>query len=124
MPPPLRSRGLPGRNAMRSFCDRIVALVFVVGLLLPARQLPMLGHTKTHSSASRPNFGDTADAIDALAVSGDPRTGPLLEALKDQRLLYSTEPGGSSSRIRLTNWPTPPPVNLWLRHHPISITFG
>ncbi len=26
-----------------------------------------------------------------IAVGGDPRTGPLLEALKDQRLLYSAE---------------------------------
>ena len=37
------------------------------------------------------SFGDTAEAIDALAAIGDPRTGPLLEALKDQRLLYSAE---------------------------------
>ena len=36
-------------------------------------------------------FGDTAETIDALAATGDPRTGPLLEALKDQRLLYSAE---------------------------------
>ena len=92
MPPPLRSRGLPGRNAMRSFYDRIVALVFVVGLLFA-------GATAAHAGAyedalvgfTTDSFGDTADAIDALAVSGDPRTGPLLEALKDQRLLYSTE---------------------------------
>jgi urea transport system permease protein len=92
MPPPLRSRGLPGRNAMRSFYDRIVALVFVVGLLVA-------GATAAHAGAyedalvgfTTDSFGDTADAIDALAASGDPRTGPLLEALKDQRLLYSTE---------------------------------
>ncbi|MFZ0068634.1 MAG: urea ABC transporter permease subunit UrtB [Pseudolabrys sp.] len=77
---------------MRSFYDRIVALVFVVGLLFA-------GATAAHAGAyedalvgfTTDSFGDTADAIDALAVSGDPRTGPLLEALKDQRLLYSTE---------------------------------
>jgi urea transport system permease protein len=92
MPPPLHSRGLPGRNAMRSFYDRIVALVFVVGFLFA-------GATAAHAGAyedalvgfTADSFGDTADAIDALAASGDPRTGPLLEALKDQRLLYSTE---------------------------------
>ena len=92
MPPPLRSRGLPGRNAMRSFYDRIVALVFVVGFLFA-------GATAAHAGAyedalvgfTTDSFGDTADAIDALAASGDPRTGPLLEAIKDQRLLYSTE---------------------------------
>ncbi|HET7165225.1 MAG TPA: urea ABC transporter permease subunit UrtB [Pseudolabrys sp.] len=77
---------------MRSFYDRIVALVFVVGFLFA-------GATAAHSGAyedalvgfTTDSFGDTADAIDALAASGDPRTGPLLEALKDQRLLYSTE---------------------------------
>ena len=92
MPPPLRSRGLPGRNAMRSFYDRIVALVFVVGFLFG-------GATAAHAGAyedalvgfTTNSFGDTADAIDALAASADPRTGPLLEAIKDQRLLYSTE---------------------------------
>ena len=92
MPPPPRSRGLPGRNAMRSFYDRIVALVFVVGFLFA-------GATAAHAGAyedalvgfTTDSFGDTADAIDALAASGDPRTGPLLEAIKDQRLLYSTE---------------------------------
>ena len=92
MPPPPRSRGLPGRNAMRSFYDRIVALVFVVGFLFA-------GATAAHAGAyedalvgfTTNSFGDTADAIDALAASGDPRTGPLLEAIKDQRLLYSTE---------------------------------
>jgi urea transport system permease protein len=92
MPPPPRSRSLPGRNAMRSFYDRIVALVFVVGFLFA-------GATAAHAGAyedalvgfTTDSFGDTADAIDALAASGDPRTGPLLEAIKDQRLLYSTE---------------------------------
>jgi urea transport system permease protein len=77
---------------MRSFYDRIVALVFVVGFLFA-------GATAAHAGAyedalvgfTTDSFVDTADAIDALAASGDPRTGPLLEALKDQRLLYSTE---------------------------------
>src|SRR6516162_5458502 len=39
---------------------------------------------RMRSQASTDSFGDTADAIDALSASGDPRTGPLLEALKDQ----------------------------------------
>jgi urea transport system permease protein len=104
MPPPPRSRGLPGRNAMHSFYDRIVALVFVVGFLFA-------GATAAHAGAyedalvgfTTDSFGDTADAIDALAASGDPRTGPLLEAIKDQRLLYSTEAKKVFIRIRLTN---------------------
>ena len=52
----------------------------------------MRGPTKTRSQASRLiSFADTADSIDALVSAGDSRTGPLLEALKDQRLLYSAE---------------------------------
>ena len=92
MPPPLRSRGLPGRNAMRSFYDRIVALVFVVGFLFAGATAAYAGaYEDALVGFTTDSFGDTADAIDALAASGDPRTGPLLEALKDQRLLYSTE---------------------------------
>jgi membrane protease YdiL (CAAX protease family) len=37
------------------------------------------------------SFGDTADAIEALNASSDPRTGAVFEALKDQRLLYSAD---------------------------------
>jgi urea transport system permease protein len=77
---------------MRSFYDRIVAFIFAVALVLAGSAFAsaspyedaLLGFTTD-------SFGDIADAIDALAASGDPRTGPLLEALKDQRLLYSAE---------------------------------
>jgi len=77
---------------MRSFYDRIVALVFVVGFLFGGATITYAGaYEDALAGFTSDSFGDTADAIDALAASGDPRTGPLLEALKDQRLLYSTE---------------------------------
>ena len=77
---------------MRSFYDRVIAFVFGIGLLFVAATIV---HADAYEDAlvgfTTDSFGDSADAIDALAASGDPRTGPLLEALKDQRLLYSAE---------------------------------
>jgi len=85
-------RGLPGRNSMHGIYDRIMALVFVVGFLLAGAVTAHAGpYEDALAGFTTDSFGDTADAIDALSASGDPRTGPLLEALKDQRLLYSAE---------------------------------
>jgi urea transport system permease protein len=93
-PPPFVLAVLPGRNAMRGFYDRIVAFVFAVVIVLAGSAFS-IAHAGSFEDAlpgfTTDSFGDTAEAIDALAASGDPRTGPLLEALKDQRLLYSTE---------------------------------
>ena len=36
-------------------------------------------------------FTDTADAIEAVAASGDPKAAAVLEALQDGRLVYSAE---------------------------------
>ena len=77
---------------MRSVTDHIVALIVAVGLMLGAA-------TGAHAGAyedaligfTADSFGDTVDSIEALTASGDPRAGTVLEALKDQRLLYSAE---------------------------------
>ena len=77
---------------MHGFHDRALALVFAVGLLLFGATVANAGaYEDALAGLTTDSFGDTADAIDALAASGDPRTGPLLEALKDQRLLYSAD---------------------------------
>ena len=34
---------------------------------------------------------DTADSIDPLAATGDPRAATVIEALQDQRLMFSAE---------------------------------
>jgi urea transport system permease protein len=83
---------LPGRNDMHRFHERILALVFAVGLLCAATTVASAGaYEDVLAGFTTDSFGDTADAIDAIASTGDLRTGPLLEALKDQRLLYSAE---------------------------------
>jgi urea transport system permease protein len=77
---------------MRSFYDRIIAFVIVVGLLSAGATIVRADpYEDVLVGFTADSFADTADAIDALATSGDPRTGPLLEALKDQRLLFSAE---------------------------------
>ncbi len=66
---------------------RLIALAFLValGLAAGARAAP-LGETM-------PLFGDddltsTIDAVNAIAASGDPRAQPILEALRDEKLLF------------------------------------
>jgi urea transport system permease protein len=77
---------------MHGFHDRALALLFAIGLLLFGAALANAGpYEDALAGLTTDSFGDTADAIDALSASGDPRTGPLLEALKDQRLLYSAD---------------------------------
>ena len=77
---------------MHGFQDRALALVFAIGLLLFGAALASAGpYEDALAGLTTDSFGDTADAIEALAASGDPRTGPVLEALKDQRLLYSAD---------------------------------
>lgn len=77
---------------MRIFYDRIVALVFAVALAVGAVTMAHAGpYEDALAGFTTDDFSDTADAIDAVVASGDTRAGTLLEALKDQRLLYSTE---------------------------------
>lgn len=77
---------------MHGFHDRALALLFAIGLLLFGAALANAGpYEDALAGLTTDSFGDTADAIDTLSASGDPRTGPLLEALKDQRLLYSAD---------------------------------
>jgi urea transport system permease protein len=81
-----------GATEMCSFHDRIVALVIALSLLLVGVTLAEAGpYEDALAGFTTDSFSDTADAIDALTASGDPRTGPLLEALKEQRLLFSAE---------------------------------
>ncbi len=77
---------------MRSVCDRIVVFVLAVGLLAAAATIAHAGpYEDALVGFTADSFGDTVDSIEALTASGDPRASAVLEALKDQRLLYSAE---------------------------------
>src|SRR4051812_20185042 len=82
------------RLAMRSFCERIVTLVFVIGFVigaLIAAKAP--GNAGPYEDAipkfTTDEFDDTIDGINAVAASGNPLAAPLIGALQDGRLLYS-----------------------------------
>src|SRR5690242_16706268 len=76
---------------MHGFRDRALAFVFAVGVLLFGAAGNAGPYEDALAGLTTNSFGDTANAVNALTASGDPRTGPLLEALKNQRLLYSAE---------------------------------
>ncbi len=73
---------------MRMFCDRLVAFVLAFGLLLAAPA----GNAQTFDAAltkfSADSFGDTEEAIAAVAASGNRMAAQVLEALQDARLAF------------------------------------
>src|SRR5476649_1567267 len=78
--------------AMRNFYERIVALVFVLGLLLAGAGLACAGpYEDALEKFTTDDYADTADAITAVATSGSPLAAPLVEALQDGRLLFSAK---------------------------------
>jgi urea transport system permease protein len=83
---------VPGTIAMRLTYDRIIALVFAVGLLVAGAGL---AHADPYQDAlagfTTDEFSDTVDAINAVAASGNPLAAPLIEALQDSRLMFSAK---------------------------------
>jgi urea transport system permease protein len=77
---------------MRNFCGRILALVFVLGLLVAGAGLAHAGpYADALEKFTTDDYADTADAITAVATSGDPLAVPLVEALQDARLMFSAK---------------------------------
>jgi urea transport system permease protein len=83
---------MPGSIAMRVFYDRIIALVFALGLLVAGAGLAYAGpYEDALAGFTTDDFSDTADAINAVATSGSPLAAPLLQALQDARLQFSAK---------------------------------
>ncbi len=77
---------------MGVFYDRILVLVFVLGLLLAGAGLAYAGpYEDALEKFTTDDYADTADAITAVATSGSPLAAPLIEALQDVRLLFSAK---------------------------------
>jgi urea transport system permease protein len=75
---------------MRSYFDRMLALVFVLGVLLAAAAPVHAGpYEDALQKFTTDEFDDTIDAVNAVAVSGDARAPAVIQALKDGRLVYS-----------------------------------
>ncbi|HEY7549315.1 MAG TPA: urea ABC transporter permease subunit UrtB, partial [Hyphomicrobiaceae bacterium] len=72
------------------FCERAAALFGALGILLAAGGLAHAGpYEDALPGFTEDSLSDTGEAITKVAASGSPLAAPLLEALKDARLLYS-----------------------------------
>jgi urea transport system permease protein len=78
--------------AMRNFYDRVVAFVFILGLLVAGAGFAHAGpYEDALEKFTTDDYSDTADAITAVATSGSPLAAPLIEALQDARLMFSAK---------------------------------
>ena len=77
---------------MRVFCDRVIALVFALGLLIVGAALAYAGpYEDALTGFTTDDFSDTAEAVNAVVASGSPLAGLVIEALQDSRLLFSAK---------------------------------
>jgi len=81
---------------MRILYDRIIALVFALGLLVAMLVVMAPGaHAGPYEDALAgfitDDFSDTIDSVNAVVASGNPLAAPLIEALQDSRLMYSAK---------------------------------
>jgi urea transport system permease protein len=78
--------------AMRIFYDRVLALVFILGLIVAGAGLAHAGpYEDALEKFTTDDYADTADAVTAVATSGSPLAAPLIEALQDGRLMFSAK---------------------------------
>ena len=74
-------------------CERIVALVFALGLLLAgvlgANAQGAQGYEAALAGFTKDSFNDTDSAIGAVAASGNPLALDVIQALQDGRLFFS-----------------------------------
>ena len=77
---------------MRVSYDRIIALVFALGLLVAGVGLAHAGpYEDALAGFTTDDFSDTVDSVNAVVASGSPLAAPLIEALQDARLLFSAK---------------------------------
>ena len=78
-------------------CERIIALVFALGLLIAGTlNATAQNYEAALAGFTKDSFNDTDSAIGAVAASGNPLAIDVIQALQDGRLLY----GGDKVFIR------------------------
>ena len=71
---------------------RLIALALMLAMLIVgATAVRADSYEDALAGFTTDTFSDTADAIDAVAASGNPLAAPLLEALRDGRLTFSAK---------------------------------
>src|SRR6185503_6927725 len=73
---------------MRVLNGRLIALVLALGLMLSAMPAYAQSFGDTLAKFTTDDFGDTEEAVVAVAASGDKMAAPVVFALRDGRLLY------------------------------------
>lgn len=77
---------------MGQFYDRILAIVFAIALSVAATGFAHAGpYEDALEKFTTDDFADTADAVTAVATSGNPLAAPLIQALQNGQLQYSTK---------------------------------
>ena len=75
---------------MRNVRDRLIALVFALGLLAGALPAAHAGpYEDALTGFTEGSLSDTGDAIQGVVASGNPLAADVLTALKDARLMFS-----------------------------------
>jgi len=75
---------------MRSFHDRMLALLCALGLLLAAAATAHAGaYEDALSGFTEGSLSDTGEAIDKVVASGSPMAAQVLSAAEDARLMFS-----------------------------------
>jgi urea transport system permease protein len=81
---------MPGMIAMRSFHDRMVALVCALGIVFA---VTATAHAGPYEDAlvgfTEGSLSDTGEAINKVVASGSPLAAQVLGALQDARLMFS-----------------------------------
>ena len=71
-------------------CERIIALVFALGLLIAGTlNATAQNYEAALAGFTKDSFNDTDSAIGAVAASGNPLAIDVIQALQDGRLLYA-----------------------------------
>ena len=77
---------------MRALYDRIIAFVFLLGLLAAGAGLAHAGpYEDALAGFITDDFSDTVDSVNAVVASGNRLAAPLIEALQNSRLMFSAK---------------------------------
>jgi len=81
-----------GTSDMRSFCERLLALVFALSVVCVAANAARAdAYEDALANFLADSFDDTIEGINAVAASGHPLAEKVIVALQDGRLLFSAE---------------------------------
>jgi urea transport system permease protein len=77
---------------MLGLCNRLLALLFVLGILVALPAAAVSGpYEDALARLLTDDFSDTIEAVNGVAASGSPLAATVIEALQDERLFFSAE---------------------------------